>query len=359
MQNTKFLGWRYRCPDWLKTKSEAWEGIEPSHRGFADRSVSTSPPGLKASILYPSWPCCSKKSFLLHLELTKKLLPVFGIIVLVLAAVAAVYFVIAYTKPKAAGIYITSNPTATVYIDGQQVGKTPYDATRKPGEIVVKLIPISTGKPLVSFETKVTLSPDIQTVIRRDFGESDDTSAGEVTSFVGVGGKDAQIAIISIPDAATVTIDGQKVGYAPFKDSAVSPGDHQINVAATGFFERTFWAKAIAGYKLTVVVKLAKNSANQISEKPKETPKPMVKILDTPTGFLRVRVAPKTDADEVGLVKPGDTFVLLGEDKDSGWFQIEYQKGKSGWISNQFAQKLETNPSGSPTPTATSSATPV
>jgi len=297
---------------------------------------------------------------LLHLGLVRKLLPILGIIVLVLAIIGLVYFVIAYTKPKAAGIYITSNPPATVYINGQQVGKTPYDATRKPGEIVIKLIPISTGKPLASFETKVILNPDIQTVIRRDFGDSDDTSGGEVTSFVRVGGKDAQIAIISVPDAAAVTIDGQKVGYAPYKDSAVFPGDHQMIVSASGFFERTFSAKAIVGYKLTVVVKLAQSSANQVSEKPKELPKPMVQILDTPTGFLRVRIAPKIDSDEVGQVKPGDTFVLLGEDKESGWFQIEYQKGKSGWISNQFAKKFETGSSGSPmpTPTSTSSATP-
>lgn len=267
-----------------------------------------------------------------------------------------------YTQPKAAGIYITSNPPSTVYIDGQQVGKTPYDATRNPGEIVVKLIPITTGKPLVSFETKATLSPDIQTVIRRDLAETDDASAGEVISFVRVGGKDAQIAVISLPDSAMVTIDGQKVGYAPYKDSSTTAGDHQISVSASGFFDRTFSAKAIAGYKLTVEVKLAKNIANQTPTQPKEPSKPMVEILDTPTGFLRVRNAPRTDADEVGQVKPGDTFVLLGEDKDSGWFQIEYQKGKRGWISNEFAKKIDANASPSPSPTpapASGSATPV
>lgn len=30
---------------------EAWRGIEPLHRGFADRSVSTSPPGRANDIL--------------------------------------------------------------------------------------------------------------------------------------------------------------------------------------------------------------------------------------------------------------------------------------------------------------------
>ncbi len=288
------------------------------------------------------------------MELTKKLLPALVITLLILAIIGGIYLLVIYTQPKAAGIYITSNPPSTVYINGQQVGKTPYDATREPGEIVVKLIPITTGKPLVSFETKVTLSPAIQTVIRRDLAQTDDSSAGEVISFVKIGGKDAQIAVISLPDSAMVAIDGQKVGYAPYKDSTTAPGDHQLNVSANGFFDRVFSAKAIVGYKLTIEVKLAKNTANQTPAEPKEPPKPMVEILDTPTGFLRVRNAPRTDADEVGQVKPGDTFVLLGEDKDSGWFQIEYQKGKSGWISNQFAKKTDTNTSASPSPSPTS-----
>lgn len=297
---------------------------------------------------------------MLHLWLTRKLLPVLGIITAILAIIGAIYFLIAHAKPKAAGIYTTSDPQATVYINGQQVGKTPYDATRKPGEIVVKLIPISTGKPLVSFETKVTLNPEIQTVIRREFGESEDASAGEVISFVGVGGTDAQIAIISTPDAALVTLDGQKVGYAPHKDSSITQGDHQIIVSANGFFDRAFSAKAIKGYKLTIEVKLARRQTEAVSE-PKEPPKPMVEILSTPTGFLRVRSTPNSSADEVGQVKPGDRFVLLGEDKDSGWFQIEYQQGKSGWVSNQYAKKVEENSkvTPSPTPTTIPSATPV
>ncbi len=30
---------------WFLHSSEAWAGIEPAHVGFADRSVTTSPPG--------------------------------------------------------------------------------------------------------------------------------------------------------------------------------------------------------------------------------------------------------------------------------------------------------------------------
>ena len=64
-----------------------------------------------------------------------------------------------------------------------------------------------------------------------------------------------------------------------------------------------------------------------------------VLIKETPTGWLRVRGEPSTVGAEVGRVNPGEKYTLL-EEKD-GWFQIEYEEGKNGWISGQYAEKTE------------------
>jgi N-acetylmuramoyl-L-alanine amidase len=62
-----------------------------------------------------------------------------------------------------------------------------------------------------------------------------------------------------------------------------------------------------------------------------------VLILQTPTGFLRVRDQASLNGTEMGQVKPGETYQLLDERTD--WFQIKLTNGQSGWISSQYAQK--------------------
>jgi uncharacterized protein YgiM (DUF1202 family) len=63
-----------------------------------------------------------------------------------------------------------------------------------------------------------------------------------------------------------------------------------------------------------------------------------VLILQTPTGFLRVRDQASLNGAEIGQIKPGETYQLL-DDKTTGWYQIQLTNGKTGWISSQYAQK--------------------
>jgi hypothetical protein len=49
----------------------------------------------------------------------------------ILLLIAAILFFI--LKPKVAGIYVESTPISTVFIDGEEVGMTPYRGTRSPG----------------------------------------------------------------------------------------------------------------------------------------------------------------------------------------------------------------------------------
>jgi N-acetylmuramoyl-L-alanine amidase len=62
-----------------------------------------------------------------------------------------------------------------------------------------------------------------------------------------------------------------------------------------------------------------------------------VLILQTPTGFLRVRDQPSLGGNEITQVKPGETYQLLDERTD--WYQIKLTNGQTGWISSEYAQK--------------------
>ena len=52
-----------------------------------------------------------------------------------------------------------------------------------PGEITLKLIPTSTSLSLTSYQTKVRLTANTYTVVKRDFSGSDLTSSGEVVNL--------------------------------------------------------------------------------------------------------------------------------------------------------------------------------
>jgi hypothetical protein len=59
-----------------------------------------------------------------------------------------------------------------------------------------------------------------------------------------------------------------------------------------------------------------------------------VTISKTPTGWLRVRTAPK--GTEITKVYEGESFALL--DQVEGWYQIQLEDGTSGWVSQEYAQ---------------------
>ncbi len=279
-------------------------------------------------------------------------------IVLILVAGAIVgglgYVLFNYIRPKAAGIYIDTTPASTVYINSEQVGRTPYKETRKPGEIAIKLIPDSFEKPLVPYETKITLISGIETVIRRVFGETSDASGGETISFERIGKNQIGLAIVTLPDSAQILIDNTDRAVAPYNTSNITSGDHTIVIDAQGYQERDIKVKAYSGYKLTLVVNLIPSGEqNEVSPTPtpEEAIQEMVEILSTPVGFLRVRGEPSTLGEEVGQVDPGKQYKLLDTDEDTGWYQIEYEEGKEGWISNQYSKTVKSDGNTSVTPT--------
>ncbi|MEK7154882.1 MAG: PEGA domain-containing protein [Patescibacteria group bacterium] len=276
-------------------------------------------------------------------------------IILILVGAGAIGFgVFKYFQSKKpnAGLKIDATPSALVFVDNIQLGQTPVEKIFKAGEATIKLVPTGSTTSLSTYQTKVRLTSNTYTVIKRQFGDSDITSSGEVVNLEPQSGKVASLAIVtSSPDSATVMLDGQPQGFTPLLIPSIPAGDHQISLTAPGFTPYTVDAKAVLGYKLNVNVKLAgqlpeptplpseTSASPSASPKPKTTTlkKPYVEIKDTPTGFLRVRQTASTGAKEVGRVNPGDTYPLL--DQITGWYEVsvDFTATASGWVSSQYA----------------------
>lgn len=247
---------------------------------------------------------------------------------------------------------VPTNVPASVYIEGKQVSaQTPYEEYRTPGEITLRLVPSSTDAPLAVWETRVTLAEGVTTVVRHDFGNSEQNSAGEILSFEKIGGKKAELAVVSVPDAAEVAFDGQTRGFSPLPIVNASSGEHTLAVSHPGYIAREIIGlKTVPGYKLTAVVFLAEDptirakkeqEAASMSANASDEPKIIfVEIQDTGVGFLRVRAEASKTSDEVAQVTPGKQYLLLEESRDGEWYKIEYEKGKQGWVFSSWAKKV-------------------
>lgn len=258
-------------------------------------------------------------------------------------------FLVGYLKPKPGGIIVSTTPESNVFINNVMVGKTPFEGTYEADDIVLKLVPTATDKNYLPYEAKLSLVSGTKTVVRREFGESDDTSSGDIVSFIKEGGTDSSLTVISTPDNAQITVDGVARGFSPYKTTNLTHGEHTVGIKAPDYLERTLNIKTVSGYRLTIIAKLAKDANKKEEVKAAETEiKTLVEILVTPTGYLRVRTLPGTKGEEIAQVKPGEKYPFLEEDSESGWFKIQLEvpapglpDGRDGWVSNEYSKKIE------------------
>jgi hypothetical protein len=264
---------------------------------------------------------------------------------------------------------IKSTPSATVFLDTQHLGKTPYEGKAPSGEYTLKLVPES-GSFASSWETKIKLAPSVLTYINRELTDQELTSAGEILTLDKISSPKGEIAVLSNPDGAQVSLDNQEPKLTPTSFLEVDEGNHELSISSPGFKSRSIEVKITPGFKLVVSVQLAFSSEASPSASPSpspsgtpkpttspkagaspkptvspavQIPKPYVTISQTCwpecPGQLRVRVEPDKTATEAARVDAGDSFPLL--EQKSGWYKIRYEGTKEGWISSQYAKKFE------------------
>lgn len=278
-----------------------------------------------------------------------------------------------------AALSVNTVPKATIFLDGEHLGQTPYSNEKlKSGEHILKIVPESTGQALTPWESRITLTSGILTVVNREMGLTQDLSSGEILSFEPLADKKAMsIAVISTPDGAEVNLDGEPKGFAPVSIDNVSEGQHVIKINSPGYVEKSITAKTVKGNKLIVSVQLAREveavAPTDIPEAtPSATPKTSPKISPSPltspkatssatpkpsfspgtqlnsvqplqvNGFANVRSESSSAGTIVAKIDYPDKFSILDTATSGGhtWYKIEYETAKEGWVRDDVVQKM-------------------
>ena len=228
------------------------------------------------------------------------------------------------------GISITSTPSdATVFLNNEEVGKTPFEAM----DLAVLEYQIKLQKDQVNWQGNVKLNAGTVAIVNRDLAADIPSSAGEVLTLK----KGQGITLISNPKDSKVTIDGSEVGISPLNLN-VKAGEHTIILDHANYIKRSIRVNLPDGYNLTIVVDLAISEADLSTVSlPVIKTTPEVIVKNTPTGFLRVRDKPSLLGLEVAQVKPGDVLILLEE--EGAWDRVRLADGAEGYVSSTYVEK--------------------
>lgn len=259
--------------------------------------------------------------------------------------VGIVFFIQKQSNAKGA-LQVTSVPQATVLLNNKEIGKTPLCKCEgadmlEAGDYTIKLIP--SDATLAPYEEKITITPSVLTVVDRTFGDIGKSSGSIITLSPLSDKKQIELSVSSFPIGADVLLDNNNSGQTPATVQNITESDHELTVQKAGYKAKTIRIHTVAGYKLEATLTLATDlSVPSITVMPTASPTaavvPQVTILDTPTGFLRVRDNPSLGGAEVTQIKPGETYPLVSE--QDGWFQISLPNGEKGWISASYAKKI-------------------
>lgn len=228
------------------------------------------------------------------------------------------------------GISIMSVPDgATVFLDGKEKGKTPYDDKN----LDVKEYLVKLDKEGASWQGKVKLSPQTITIINRDLATEQASSSGEILTLE----RGRGMTVVSNPSDSEVEIDGKTYGKTPIAIN-LGIGEHTVVVSHPNFLKRSIRANLPNNFNLTLSVDLALSEADLTTvSTPVISQTPEVVVKQTPIGFLRVRDKASLSGKEIGRVNVGDTLVLLEE--LSGWDRVRLADGTEGFVSSNYVEK--------------------
>jgi len=246
---------------------------------------------------------------------------------------------------RKSAIEINSYPVAKVFLDGKEVGMTPYkNRSLLPKEVEVKLVTND-----LEWTKKIKLQNNISTVVDWEFGKNNETSGGYVLYLEKTGDKNkAGIMINTTPSKSTVIIDNEVKGLSPIRISNIGEGDKHLALSFPNHKTIDIFMKSVLEYQLVVdailpqeeiVVDAVEKRSEGISNEFNNVSAIKVKIKETETGWLRVREASSSAAKEVGRVIPGEFYTLIEESND--WYKIDFGDGKNGWISASYGEKSE------------------
>lgn len=291
------------------------------------------------------------------------------LLLFVLGAVFTVIKVYVYDRStgQVGNLQIVTVPESSVFVNTQAVGRTPFNQSFAPGQYEVKLIPLAidsvASTSAVTWQGKVDISARQYTFVRRELNNTEIESAGEVLTVrkadVPIAAGTGDIEIQTEPPGAIVTLDGEDVGVSPHTIRGVTIGAHEVSVYLPKMKRRTIQTNVEGNGYVTVLkfnlgldvdfdkrFELAKileaSTSAKLPDIPAASPtttekKPTkVTILDTPTGYLRVRDEGSLNGKEVTRVKPGESYPYL--DQVGSWVKIKLTDSE-GWVAGEYVRK--------------------
>lgn len=253
-----------------------------------------------------------------------------GILLLILVIVIGLYMHQTISTGMAA-LTVESNFEAKVYVNGKDKGTTPLEIEVEATEIELTL---TSDKPVPSsYSIKVRLGESIKTIVRHKFGESEGSGSTQIITFEKSNRSEALVMAISDPIGVEVYLDNTYLGHTPLETGS-TPGVHELLLKKQGYEEEKLSIKTQVNYKLVVTAML---SGQEIAT---FAPTERIRIMDTPTGFLRLRSQSSATSSEIGQVIPGDVYDVLEKSEDESWQKISLPDGKEGWVSSQYTQSV-------------------
>lgn len=272
----------------------------------------------------------------------------------ILAIVAFFLIVLFFNKTSGAGaLQVTASPKSNVYLNGKLVGQTPLckcdgNDMLSVGEYSIRVVSKEGDFP--PYEEKITIGTSVLTAVDRIFGDGG-LSEGKVITLTKLqNDKQIELSVVSFPTGVSVFADNVEIGKTPLLTGTLTASDHELRLVKAGYREKTIRIRTVLGYRVVIVATLgvmpnlqsldASSSAALNASPSASLPMPTettVVILQTPTGFLRVRADSSIASGEVARVNPGETYTLV--DEVEGWYAISLKDGKTGWISSQYAKK--------------------
>lgn len=257
------------------------------------------------------------------------LLVLLSVVVLLIRYSGKVEEVLLGIKPKS-GISVLSTPAeASVFLDGKEVGKTPYEDKN----LEVRQLSVKLDKDGSFWQGNVKLSAGTMVIVNRDLAQDQASSSGEILTL----DRGRGITVISHPTDSEVEIDGKVVGSTPISIN-LDKGEHTMLVSHPNYLKRSIKAILPENFNLTVAVDLALSEADLTTvSAPVITQTAEVIVKQTPTGFLRVRDQGSLSGKEIGKVNVGDKLILLEE--QGSWYRVRLSDGTEGFVSATYVEK--------------------
>lgn len=263
-----------------------------------------------------------------------------------------------------------------VYLDDLHLGQTPIQISDlKPGSYRIKLDP---GDGSKMYEGPIKLYSGTVSTVLWSFTGTQPTGTGEILELEPLPSKSrAELSVITIPEGSTVQLNNTTYGLSPVILDEAEPGQYSLTLNAVGHVKKTIAVRIEAGHRLHIFSRLersgdslsgdtapipaADETSTDTSATAEATPAPgqtltpptprptpgtttatssatisgaSLTVKETGTGWLRVRSAASSAGTEVARVDVGTTHSV--KQIQNGWYEIEYEPGKTGWVSGQY-----------------------